>query len=74
MNIIIFENTDNTVGVIHPTTEGLTRYAIEQIAIKDTPTGLPFWVRYASDIPSDREFRDAWCINPAWGDPDGYGN
>jgi hypothetical protein len=55
---IIFPNDDGGVSVIVPAAEcGLT---IEQIAAKDVPTGKPFQIVDASDIPTDRTFRNAW--------------
>jgi hypothetical protein len=58
MNSRIIYPTDDGVAVIIPATEcGLT---IEEIAAKDVPTGKPFKIVDASDIPSDRTFRNAW--------------
>ena len=36
--------------------------AIEEIALKDVPTGLAFAIVEDSEIPTDRTFRDAWVI------------
>ena len=58
MNSRIIYPTDDGVAVIIPAAEcGLT---IEQIAIKDVPTGKPYKIVDFSDIPSDRTFRNAW--------------
>ena len=58
MNQRIIYPTDDGVAVIIPATEcGLT---IEEIAAKDVPTGKPFKIVDASDIPTDRTFRNAW--------------
>jgi len=55
---IIYPNDDGGVSVIVPAAEcGLT---IEQIAAKDVPTGKPYKIVDASDIPTDRTFRNAW--------------
>lgn len=70
---IIYKNPDNTVVVTTPTDAGLKELTINQIAEKDTPGGLPFWIREDSDIPADRTFRAAWEIDPAWGNPNGIG-
>lgn len=46
------------VAILIPAPDcGLT---IEQIAAKDVPPGVPFRIVDASDIPSDRTFRNAW--------------
>jgi len=74
MKKIIFENPDKTIGIIHPTSEALTMFSIESIAIKDTPPGLPFWIVDESEIPTDRNNRDAWRLDGTQGEPDGYGN
>jgi hypothetical protein len=58
---IIFENDEGGVSIIVPApSAGLT---IEQIAKKDVPAGKEYWIVNASDIPSDRTFRNAWSIS-----------
>lgn len=55
---IIYPNGSGGIAVIIPASEcGLT---IEQIAMKDVPTGTPYKIIDAEDIPSDRTFRSAW--------------
>jgi hypothetical protein len=63
MKRIIYKNTDNTVSIVIPTDEALQYMTIEQIANKDVPTGLKYKIVDVSEIPSDREFRNAWTIN-----------
>ena len=70
---IIYKNTDNSVGVLIPTQEALDIYGINNIALKDTPSGLPYWIVPITDIPSDRSQRDAWTIDEAANPPHGYG-
>lgn len=60
---IIYKNSDGGVVVIHPTSEALKFMTIEEIALKDVPTGLPFAIVEDAFIPSDRTFRDAWAID-----------
>jgi hypothetical protein len=68
MNERIIYPTDDGVAIIVPAPEcGLT---IEEIAAKDVPAGTPYKIVDASDIPTDREFRNAWEANII---PDGYG-
>ena len=58
---IIYQNSDGGVSVIIPFLGcGLT---IEQIAAKDVPTGKPFKIVNAADIPSDRSERDLWFVD-----------
>jgi len=59
---IIYKNTDGTISIIIPTNEALQTMTIEQIANKDVPTGLSYKIVNASEISSDRTFRDAWTI------------
>jgi hypothetical protein len=55
---IIYPAGDGGVAVIVPAAEcGLS---IEQIAAKDVPAGKPYKIVDASDIPTDRTFRNAW--------------
>jgi hypothetical protein len=55
---IIYPTPEGGVAIIIPVIDcGLT---IEQIAAKDVPAGVPYSIVDASDIPSDRTFRNAW--------------
>ena len=59
---IIYPTDEGGVAVIIPAPDcGLT---IEEIAAKDVPEGKPFKIVDASEIPSDRTFRDAWEYTP----------
>ena len=73
MNRIIYKNQDNSVSVLIPTQEALAFATIEQIAEKDVPHNLPYWIVPTSDIPTDRTFRSAWEIDESFGEPDGFG-
>ena len=59
---IIYQSDNGGVAVIVPCDCGLT---IEQIAAKDVPTGKPYKIVDAADIPSDRSERDAWAVDVA---------
>ena len=54
---IVYKNDDGTISIIVPADCGLT---IEEIAAKDVPAGKEYHIVNASDIPSDRTFRNAW--------------
>ena len=60
MKRIIYKNLDNSVSIIIPTDEALQSMTIEQIAKKDVPTGYKYKIVDVSEVPSDREFRNAW--------------
>jgi len=58
---IVFENENGGVSIIVPAAEcGLT---IEEIAAKDVPVGKPYKIVDVADIPTDREFRNAWTAD-----------
>lgn len=73
MKRIIFKNEDNSIGIIIPSDEALSFATIEQIAEKDVPHNLPYWIVETSVIPEDRTFRSAWEIDESFGEPDGFG-
>jgi hypothetical protein len=59
---IIYPTQDGGVAVVTPILEcGLTA---EEIAAKDVPGGVPFKIVDASEIPTDRTFRNAWEFQP----------
>jgi hypothetical protein len=57
---IIFKNEDNSIGIITPTAEALSKYTYKQIAEKDVPHNLPYVIVEDSYIPTDRTFRECW--------------
>lgn len=59
---IIYQNEAGGVSVIIPADCGLT---VEEIATKDVPTGKPYKILDAADIPTDRAARDAWTVDEA---------
>lgn len=65
-NKIVFPN-ENGISIITPTGE----LPIEEVCLKDVPAGLPYLIIDAEDIPSSREFRNAWQAD--FSSPDGYG-
>jgi hypothetical protein len=69
---IIFKNKYNSIGIITPTGEALSFATIEQIAKKDVPMDLTYWIVEDSAIPEDRTFRSAWTIDKDL-EPHGFG-
>lgn len=57
---IVYKTEDGTIAIIIPTPEWLETHTIEELATKDVPDGKEYWIVDASEIPSDRTFRDAW--------------
>lgn len=70
---IIYKNTDNSIGIITPTNEALKFATVVQVAEKDVPHNLPYWIVEDSVIPENRTFRSAWEIDENFGKPDGFG-
>jgi hypothetical protein len=50
--------------IIYPTDDGGVAIIVPAVsveaALKDVPQGKPYQIVDASDIPTDRTFRDAW--------------
>jgi len=60
---IIYQNGNGGVSVIIPAPGcGLT---VDQIAAKDVPTGRPYRIVDASEIPVDRSARALWEVDEA---------
>ena len=59
---IIYKKNDGTINIIIPTADALNSMTVEQIAKKDVPSGLKYKIVNASEISSDRTFRNAWTI------------
>jgi hypothetical protein len=53
--------------IIYPTDDGGVVIIIPaesvEAAMKDIPTGKPYKIIDAADIPTDREFRNAWTAD-----------
>ena len=66
----IIYQTEEGLSVVVPTGE----LDINEVARKDVPAGVDYWIVEDSEVPSDRTFRDAWELNPTdLGTPDGQG-
>ena len=70
---IVFKNEDNSIGIITPTDEALRFATVIQVAEKDVPHNLPYWIVEDSIIPEDRTFRSAWEISESLGEPNCFG-
>jgi hypothetical protein len=61
MKLAIFPNDEGTISVLVPAPNcGLT---LEQICAKDVPTGVKYKIIDSSELPADREFRNAWSYD-----------
>ena len=71
MKLAIFPNDSGTISVLVPAPNcGLS---LMDICLKDCPTGVKFKIIDSSDLPADREFRDAWEYPQIETDFDGVG-
>jgi len=61
--VIIYRQDDGTVAIVRPTEEALDLYGIEAIAQKDVPSGKPYKIVDASEIPGDRSQRNLWTVS-----------
>jgi hypothetical protein len=57
---IIFPNDEGGVSIVVPAPD--CELSLEQIAGKDVPAGKPYQIVDASEIPSSREYRNAWTF------------
>ena len=72
--LILIENHTGGVAVGYATTEALGLYTITEIALRDTPTGKPFWIVNEEDVSNDHTFFNAWELDTeALGEPTGIG-
>ena len=55
MKKIIYPN-ETGIAVITPTGE----LSVEETALKDVPSGVKYKIIDASDLPQERDFRNAW--------------
>lgn len=59
---IVYMQDDGTVAIMIPTDNcGLT---VEEIQAKDVPDGKTSYIINATDVPSDRSFRNSWTYAP----------
>lgn len=68
MKLAIFPN-ETTISVLVPAPN--CSLSFKEICAKDVPTGVPYLVIDSSELPADREFRDAWAAD--FSNPNGYG-
>lgn len=60
---IIYQNDHGGVTVLIPPHDDDCHYSLEEIAAKDVPTGKPYAIIDASDVPTDRSERVAWTVD-----------
>lgn len=68
MTKIIYKQDSGVLAVITPILTEINPvtgnpFTIEEIAAKDVPTGKKYKIIEDSDLPSNRNFRDAWTVD-----------
>ena len=66
---IIYPTDEGGIAIIVPAPE--CPLSLEEICVKDVPTGVPYRIIDSSELPADGEFRNAWEAD--FTNPDGYG-
>tara|TARA_R100000781_G_scaffold7381_1_gene7145 strand:- start:102 stop:332 length:231 start_codon:yes stop_codon:yes gene_type:complete len=59
---IVYRDPDNGRAIILDPLDTETGRTIEEIAIKDVPTGCKFKIIDIGDVLTDRSFRNAWTV------------
>jgi len=65
----IIYQTEEGLSIIIPTGE----IDINEVARKDVPAGVDYWIVEDNEISTDRTFRNAWKLIDSIGTPDGQG-
>ena len=60
---IIYKQDNGVVAIIRPTQEAIALYGIEAIAQKDVPAGKPYKIINASEVPTERTYRNTWTVD-----------
>lgn len=63
MRVIIYKQENGGLSIILPTEEAVALHGIEAVAVKDVPSGKPYKIIDAAEIPTDRSMRDAWTVD-----------
>lgn len=66
---IIYDNENNGIAIIIPAPQW--KGTINELGAKDVPTGVPYLIVDAEDVPKDRTLRALWTAD--FSNPDGYG-
>jgi hypothetical protein len=61
--VFIYQNDRGGVSVGTPTEDALQYFTIEEIAAKDTPEGVAYYVVDSSTLPADTAFFSSWVFS-----------
>lgn len=65
--VIIYPREDDTISILWPSDQ----YPVVEVAKKDVPAGVPYFIIDEMDLPAEPAFRKAWVVD--FSHPDGYG-
>jgi hypothetical protein len=63
MQVIIFKQDNGIPACIIPAPDALEKYGIDVIAMKDVPSGKPYMIIDASELPSEPQ--EQWDVEEA---------
>lgn len=63
--VFIFQTSSGSISVGTPTEEGLQIQTIEEIAAKDVPAEVEWYIVDSSSLPSDIAFFNSWVFSVA---------
>lgn len=61
--VIVYKQDSGVVAIVRPTDEAIALYGIEAIAQKDVPAGKPYKIINASEVPTERTYRNTWTVD-----------
>ena len=69
MKKIVTIGPDGIAAIITPAYHQINHktgmpYTVEEVAAKDVPAGKTSYIINATDVPTDKSFRDAWTYTP----------
>ena len=69
--VVIYENQDKSICVLTPSQEALSFATIQQIAEKDVPYNLPYWIVDETTLSTDPI--EQWKLDGSEDEPNGFG-
>ena len=64
MQVVIYNQDNGVPVVVIPTQEALESHSILEIAVKDVPSGKPFKIIDAADLPQNAP-QEVWVVDAA---------
>jgi hypothetical protein len=58
---ILYKSVEGVLAIVSPADN--CELSLQEIAEKDVPTGFPYKIVLATDIPEEDQYRNAWTID-----------